>query len=186
MHPSVLCLSWCKLSWQGAGTGLIGLAAAHVCAPAELVLTDVESHVDLLKLNAANNPVPGCNIKVEAYHWGQESPIPGSSSSNSSNSNSSNSSNSGSAFDVILGGDLAYNPGLYGPLVNALETCSDAHTVTYLGVTRSDTTQGFFKLLHERGFEFYRLPDWETEGKGNTGDVQSYGLFVIFKERPAL
>ena len=185
MGPSVLCVSWCKLSWQGAGTGLIGLAAAHVCAPTELVLTDVESHVDLLKLNAANNPVPGCNIKVEAYHWGQESPIPGSSSSNSSNSNSnSNSSNSGSAFDVILGGDLAYNPGLYGPLVNALETCSDAHTVTYLGVTRSDTTQGFFKLLRERGFEFYRLLDWETEGKGNTGDVQPYGLFVIFKERP--
>jgi hypothetical protein len=85
---------------------------------------------------------------------------------------------------VILGGDLAYNPGLYGPLVNALETCSDAHTVTYLGVTRSDTTQGFFKLLRERGFEFYRLLDWETEGKGNTGDVQPYGLFVIFKERP--
>jgi hypothetical protein len=71
-------------------------------------------------------------------------------------------------------------------LVDALDACSDAHTTTYLGVTRSDTTQGFFRLLHEKGFAYGRLPDWETEGKGDTGDVQSYGLFVIFKERPLL
>jgi hypothetical protein len=136
--------------------------------PAELVLTDVESHLDLLRINAEANAVPGCDVMVEAYEWGKEAPVPGG----------------GGAFDVILGGDLAYNPGLYGPLVGALDACSDAHTLTYLCVTRSDTNRGFFELLYKRGFEYFRIPDWETEGKSEVGDVCSYGLFVIFKERP--
>ena len=152
--------------WQGAGVGMVGLAAAQVGAPAEIVLTDVESHIDLLRTNAEANAVPGCCIKVEAYQWGLG--VPGG----------------GGAFDVILGGDLAYNPGLYAPLAASLDACSDAHTVTYLGVTRSDTRQDFFQELHKRGFECCRIPDWETEGKSDLGDVSVYGLFVIFKERP--
>ena len=37
----------------GSGTGLLGLAVAASCAPAEVVITDLESHCDLIRFNCA-------------------------------------------------------------------------------------------------------------------------------------
>jgi predicted nicotinamide N-methyase len=117
-----------------------------------------------LNHNANANPVEGCTIRVEAYDWGTENAA-------------------GAAFDVILGGDLAYNPGLYAPLINVLLKNSDEHTLIFLGVTRSDTERGFYLLLRQAGFEYYRIPDRELEGKCDAGAVTNFGIFIIFRAR---
>lgn len=90
----------------GAGTGLLGLGACCLFEPAELVLSDLESHVALLKRNAEGNhaltkkqhisSASETVIRVEAYDWGEAGAA----------------ARLGGPFDVILGGDLAYNPEL--------------------------------------------------------------------------
>ena len=161
----------------GAGTGLIGLAAAHVCVPAELVLTDVESHLALLAANARANAPAGCRCLVEPYDWFSveeiqtgRRPLPGS---------------TGKCFDVILGGDLAYNPLLYKPLVAAIDAASDQHTIIFLGVSNRADTRCYIPLgIGPRGsaliiFFFLRLPEvtppWDsgsfsTQPDSATGD----------------
>ena len=166
----------------GSGTGLAGLAVAACCAPEEVVITDLESHCDLLRFNcdrwtaqqqkeqqgaggseqSEQGPLP--RVRVEAYDWADEPPSPSSSSSSSS-----------SSFDFIVGSDLAYNPSLYAPLIRALAANSSAHTVTLLGVTRSDTGAGFWSALGAAGFEFYRVPDWELAREKPT----------MFQQRPS-
>lgn len=157
----------------GAGTGLIGLTAAHLCSPRELILTDLASHLPLLRANVDAN-IPGWNtveaqsghllVKVEEYDW-------------------SKSSDFGPRFDIILGGDLAYNPHLYGPLIQAIKRNSDKHTLTFLGVTRTDTKPSFYRALVDEGFEYFRIPDWEVEGKSEAGALNNFGLLIIFLRR---
>mmetsp|Transcript_16689 Transcript_16689/g.34026 ORF Transcript_16689/g.34026 Transcript_16689/m.34026 type:complete len:252 (+) Transcript_16689:56-811(+) len=163
----------------GAGTGLLGLGASCLLRPAELVLSDLENHTALLKRNADANKImygegggafasEGTVVRVEAYDWNKAEAA----------------GRLAGPFDVILGGDLAYNPGLYRPLVAAITANSDEHTITWLGVTRSDTGLAFFAELEIQGFEYYRIPDWETEGKSEGGHVGNFGIFTIFKKRP--
>mmetsp|Transcript_24928 Transcript_24928/g.56142 ORF Transcript_24928/g.56142 Transcript_24928/m.56142 type:complete len:252 (+) Transcript_24928:103-858(+) len=146
----------------GAGTGVLGLAAAHICHPKVTVLTDLESYLPLLRENVDRNRACSSDIQAVAYDWNSDPAL-------------------GAPFDFILGGDLAYNPNLYRPLIRALSMNSDAHTVIYLGVTRSDTGIGFYKLLDTSGFDYYRIPDWELAGKSESGSSRNFGLLVIFR-----
>ena len=56
----------------GSGTGLVGLAAARICEPAEVCLTDLDSHVECMKNNVAQNAATStsdCVVNVKAYDW---------------------------------------------------------------------------------------------------------------------
>jgi predicted nicotinamide N-methyase len=165
----------------GSGIGFPGLLAAKMCSPKEMLFTDLNSHIDLLRQNveavelmkhinlsdsAGLEPgrVSQTKLLVEPYDWNQTETSFGK-------------------FDVILGSDLVYNPALYPLLIRAILLHSSPHTVTYLGVTKSDTNRNFFKQLQANDLEFYRIPDWEMEGKSNAGSTRNFGIFVIFMKR---
>ncbi|CBJ26565.1 conserved unknown protein [Ectocarpus siliculosus] len=147
----------------GSGTGLVGLAAARFGPPLEVVITDLESHVDICKRNVASQDDMGaqglCSVRVEAYDWSSEVPeelgeVP---------------------FDVILATDVAYYEHLYAPFVQALERTAGQHTLVLLGVTRTDTGPAFFDALDKAGF-VYNLVD-QASHKG-------FGLFTVQREQP--
>ncbi|CAM9945424.1 unnamed protein product [Ectocarpus sp. 13 AM-2016] len=146
----------------GSGTGLVGLAAARFGPPLEVVITDLESHVDICKRNVAAQDDMGaqdlCSVRVEAFDWSSEVPeelgeVP---------------------FDVILATDVAYYENLYAPFVQALERTAGEHTLVLLGVTKTDTGPAFFDALDKAGF-VYNLVD-QASHKG-------FGLFTVHREQ---
>ncbi|CAM9096186.1 unnamed protein product [Ectocarpus sp. 4 AP-2014] len=161
----------------GSGTGLVGLAAARFGPPLEVVITDLESHVDICKRNVAAQDDMGaqastcftcpclttkglCSVRVQAFDWSSEVPeelgeVP---------------------FDVVLATDVAYYEHLYAPFVqaSALERTAGQHTLVLLGVTRTDTGPAFFDALDKSGF-VYNLVD-QASHKG-------FGLFTVHREQ---
>lgn len=178
----------------GSGTGLCGLALATICQPVEVVVTDLQTHVELMERNIARwqqqladqaDPADSTD-PAERKHQaeGQCRSHPPSVIAAEFDWDK-DAAHLRPPFDVVLGTDLAYREELFLPVVRALLAASDAHTVTLLGVTRSDTGPAFFDLLRQHGFEYYRVPDWEMKGKSESGAVANFGLFFIFKQRGA-
>eukprot|EP00903_Cladosiphon_okamuranus_P006221 g6112.t2 len=151
-----------RLLELGSGTGLVGLAAARFGPPQEVVITDLESHVDICTSNVARDAATGaqglCAVRVEAYDWSGEVPD----------------SLGAVPFDVILGTDVAYYEHLYAPFVQALERTAGPDTLVLLGVTRTDTGPAFFDALDKAGF-VYNLVD-QASHKG-------FGLFTVCREQ---
>jgi hypothetical protein len=79
-------------------------------------------------------------------------------------------------FDIILGSDVAYQKGLYDPLISSLLHFSNEQTIALIGVTMADTTPEFFHKLTRAGFEYRRLADhlMEPEFRGTM-----FGIFMI-------
>ncbi|CAM9172170.1 unnamed protein product, partial [Hapterophycus canaliculatus] len=48
----------------GSGTGLAGLAAARFGPPLEVVITDLESHVDICRRNAGRDAATGAQARL--------------------------------------------------------------------------------------------------------------------------
>lgn len=149
----------------GSGTGLVGLAAARFGPPREVVITDLESHLDMCRSNVDRNAASTATnqdcckvIRVEKYDWSGEVPaqlgvVP---------------------FDIILGTDVAYYEHLYDPFIRALDRTAGPNTLILLGVTRTDTGPAFFDALDKAGFEYNLVEQASHKG---------FGLFSVFRER---
>eukprot|EP00904_Undaria_pinnatifida_P005369 jgi/Undpi1/1962/HiC_scaffold_12.g05349.m1 len=147
----------------GSGTGLVGVAAARFGPPAEVVITDLESHLDICRKNVTrnveDNETGSCPVKVQAYDWTEKVPA----------------ELGAMPFDIILGTDVAYYEHLYTPFIEALDRTAGPDTLILLGVTRTDTGPDFFDALDKAGFE-YNLVDQATH--------KGFGLFTVCRERP--
>lgn len=160
----------------GSGNGFLAICmlALYKDIWNEFVVTDVESHLDLIETTLHANPhlVGDTNVTVMQHLWGEFHP-----STDSSSCSIQNEVNNGTfKFDVIIGSDVAYRQELYDPLISSLKQFSHAKTVCLIGVTMNDTRPQFFHKLREAGFRYERLADWllEPEYRGNT-----FGIFVI-------
>ncbi|CAM9884417.1 unnamed protein product, partial [Phaeothamnion confervicola] len=167
----------------GCGTGLVGLAAAFFGPAKEIVLTDLASHLGLVRANVERNRhrlssaersggagIEGIAAAAAAtavcaveYSWGHDAAhlVP--------------------PFDVVLATDasVAYFPHLHDPLIAALRDTTDCDSVVILGVTRIDTGPDFFRKLEKAGFEYYALGE---EAFGSDYRGSGFGLFTVFRQ----
>lgn len=111
----------------GSGTGLVGLCIASAqsgFAPMEVVISDQEDHLGLIRRNARANglrldgdggaladssaanpspiPLPGPQLRIQEFDWVSGAGVAGMGAR---------------PFDVVLGTDVAYCTQLYEPVV---------------------------------------------------------------------
>lgn len=166
----------------GSGNGFLAICMLALCQDIwnDFVITDVESHLDLIETTLQANPhlvVGDTNVTVMKHLWGEFNQSP-----NSTFSIQDQVHNGSFKFDVIIGSDVAYRQELYDPLISSLKQFSHAKTVCLIGVTMNDTQPLFFHKLREAGFRYERLADWllEPEYRSTT-----FGMFVIQRKRPS-
>jgi methylase of polypeptide subunit release factors len=145
----------------GAGTGLLGLAAAALWGT-EVMLTDLPAIVPNLARNAAANEGAigerGGSASAEVLDWSSVGP--------------------GGGFDIVIAADPLYAPEHAGWLAEAIDGRlgggEGARAVVGFPL-RDETTRGFGEALKlglgERGFELVRegekegFDDWEVNGE---------------------
>ncbi|KAJ3091124.1 hypothetical protein HK102_001592 [Quaeritorhiza haematococci] len=154
----------------GAGTGLVGLFIAKYCAEAlgmdELVLTDLQTALPLLRKNAELNGFHVCDWKETTGASGGECLGHGENEGTSRLSNDTSSTagnvdvfveplewgNQNHAqrlqppFDLVIGSDLVYFPHLFPPLIETLRDICDEETEVIIGyrVRQLCKEEGFF------------------------------------------
>jgi hypothetical protein len=147
----------------GSGNGLLSVCLGAVANDliSELVVTDLDDHLDLIQRTIDDNPniFESDLLNVIEHKWGDFQNF------------------QGEKFDFIFGSDLAYWD-LQEPLIKSLKYFSHENTTSLIGVTMHDTKSSFFSRLRENGFIYDRIPDHAMSGefRGTT-----FGLFVIRK-----
>jgi 2-polyprenyl-3-methyl-5-hydroxy-6-metoxy-1,4-benzoquinol methylase len=145
----------------GSGSGLVGLAAAYLCSPASVHITDCKSHVEICQQNADENRhlTGACDVRVFELDW--------------TDPESAKKRGLHPSYDVILATDVVYFAELYEPFIKALDMCAGPGCLGLIGVTRSDTEPAFFDALSEAGFAYYLI-----QGFGS-----NFGMFTVFRRR---
>ena len=126
--------------------------------PKSIHVTDIESHVDLIRQNIElNNAQKCCNSCV--YDWLQ--------------------SDTG-VYDIILAFECVYKEELYEGLINSMSRLCHSNTIIFLGLTRSFSKPYFFNILSQRGFQYMLIPqECFEEQYGADFANGNLGLFVI-------
>ncbi|RHX97034.1 hypothetical protein DYB25_003607 [Aphanomyces astaci] len=153
----------------GSGTGLVGLAMAHM-GPSRVIVTDLDTHVASMERNVVRNAElfpPSTKVEVVALDW---------------TTFTAADARALTPIDWIVGTDIAYLPEFYAPLLRTLELLVVPSTTRILlGLGRHDTDMRFFRMLAEAGYEYYKISDAlvgpEYRGK-------DFGLFDIRKASP--
>ena len=160
----------------GSGNGFLAICFLALVRDRwkELVITDVASHLELIRRTLDANPLltADSNITVMEHKWGEfVEPT------DSENKTLQDEVQDGSyKFDVIIGSDVAYRSALYDPLIASLQRYCHESTVALIGVTMNDTQPLFFHKLRDAGFWYERIADWmmEPEFRGTT-----FGIFAL-------
>jgi len=160
----------------GSGNGLLAICFLALTKHywKELVITDVESHLELIQTTLDANPhlTADSNVTVMEHKWGEFEECQGT----CEKSIQDGVKDGTYKFDLIIGSDVAYREALYDPLIESLQRFCHAKTVALIGVTMNDTKPLCFHKLRKAGFKYERLADWlmEPEFRGT-----SFGIFVI-------
>lgn len=186
----------------GSGNGCLSicLAASARDVISELIVTDLEDHLELIRRNInRNNHVMdlrsstlsstatttakyGKTVKtiIMEHQWGKYSNNDSSNNNHNHKDSIQHQLQTGiKKFDFIFGSDLAYEETLYQPLISSLLKFSHESTVSLIGVCMHDTTPQFFTDLRLAGFRYERIADHEMDVKFR-GNI--FGLFVIWKK----
>lgn len=147
----------------GAGTGVCGLVAAARGAPA-VVLTDEETHLPLLRENAAAAAAEG--VTVAEYRWGAEpgdAVLPG-----------------GRRADLVVASDVVYDPAAYADVVAAFDRVADDGALILLAFERRTPKElEFFRLLGER-YDYVRVDDSDLDEQYRADDI---AVFRVTRRR---
>ena len=133
----------------GAGTGIVGLAAAASGAHLRVVLTDLPSVLPLLEQNVAQNrdALGETELFVTSLRWDDDREL-------------REAARRFGPFDLIVGGDLLYRPQVVTPLLTALGALAGVETTVLLAASLShspETIRLFSKRAEESGFVVERL-----------------------------
>ncbi|KAL3810940.1 hypothetical protein ACHAXA_001113 [Cyclostephanos tholiformis] len=192
----------------GSGHGflsacLLALVASHHGIPLdELVVTDVDDHLDLVsrtlranshvwdRLNVLRAAVGGAARTSEEYRGGLLGTRRDMRRSSATrvlvaehlwgefDPADSYIMQSDKKYDFIFGSDVAYRNSLHGPLISSLVKFSHRHTLSLIGVTMTDTQPAFFELLTASGFRYEKLADHLLEREFRGGN---FGIIAIQK-----
>eukprot|EP00455_Lapot_gusevi_P011822 TRINITY_DN1552_c0_g1_i1.p1 TRINITY_DN1552_c0_g1~~TRINITY_DN1552_c0_g1_i1.p1 ORF type:complete len:223 (+),score=31.94 TRINITY_DN1552_c0_g1_i1:113-781(+) len=132
-----------KVIELGSGTGICGIVCALLGA--NVTLTDIGKHIDLLKQNVQENAGDAAErIQVFEYPWGKERAELGWLDA---------------SYDFILGSDIIYDANYFDDLIQSLLELSSAKTVTLLAFQKRDPADlmlFFHKLGHH--FRYVKVP----------------------------
>ena len=146
-----------RIAEVGCGTGLLGLVVSRIAQGAkEVVLTDRELALPLLKVNVDEQPTEGhVPVRVAQLDWTSQSDAEAL-----------------GTFDLILIADCVVWPELFAPLVNTLERISHSETQIILAYERRNFDQevNFFALLGEK-FSFRDVPAEEQDDLYKADDL---------------
>lgn len=159
----------------GSGTGYVGLMTAVAFQPAQVILTDLDTHIECLQKNIDSNAKhvnKTTQVRAMELSWGS-----------SEQEDTVLKFLEGSNVDIILGTDVAYLRDLYEPLLHTLVRLSTTNTMILFGMNRTDTNIQFFKRLEEEGFEYYKISDHRLLSQHQGTD---FGLFEIKRRVPQL
>ena len=169
----------------GSGNGLLSvcfMALAKDCV-SQLVVTDLDDHLELIRQTIAANPLiidssDSSKVLVMEHEWGRFV------ARNDDTSREAQVQQAKCTFDCIIGSDVAYHPSLYKPLIASLQAYFNNKTVALLGFTMLDTSTEFFDMLRQAGFSYERIPDALIESKEFRGST--FGLFFVRRQKPRL
>jgi hypothetical protein len=144
----------------GSGNAMAGLLIDRLYDPKEIVISDMESHMDHIKHNIGlNEDLLRC--KGITFDWCKPPTDIGK-------------------FDIVLAFECVYNEDLYAPLINALKISCHKASIVFLGLTRLFAKPSFFQMLLDNGFVYTMIPQesapLEYRNETNGRDI---GLFVI-------
>ncbi|GLD96582.1 hypothetical protein PINS_up005265 [Pythium insidiosum] len=154
----------------GSGTGYVGLLAAACFQPAQVVLTDLASHLDCMQRNIDGNRTavqPGVHVRAAELCWGCDA---------HEDALLASLGVTGRGVDIVLGTDIAYLTEFYEPILHTLRRITHSETLVLIGLNRSDTGMQFFRRLEQEGFEYYKLSDRQLPREHRGKD---FGLFQI-------
>ncbi|KAJ3272288.1 hypothetical protein HDV01_005827 [Terramyces sp. JEL0728] len=134
----------------GAGTGLVGIALAHLLPNSTITLTDQESVAPLLKFNVESAKLP--NLKAEILDWKQPPLL--------------------DQYDMIIMSDLITWPELYTPLVNTIDLlCSNDTLIVFSHECRSfEKEQKFYQKLSKK-FKFKNVDENDQDPVYRSDDL---------------
>ncbi|KAL1518682.1 hypothetical protein AB1Y20_002969 [Prymnesium parvum] len=126
----------------GAGTGVVGLAAAASGAFGHVVLTDMPSVLPLTRSNVEANAeaVRPARVSVAQLRWDSAADL-----------------TAGAAygpFDLLVGGDLLYRPQVVAPLLHALRVLVQAQTVVILAASIQHSPETLRLFVDEASAHF--------------------------------
>lgn len=153
----------------GAGAGLCGLVA-YAAGAKDVVLTDTEEHIDLLKQNIElNSGGPGCafpgavgTIRAQELVWGDDAQIAAIGD-----------------VDLVLGADIVYNPAAFPALVRTLGLLlrsGGGEALIAFTYRKAEERQFFAQLLDAR-LAARRIPPSQLHPDSRAGD--DMGVFLI-------
>ena len=146
-----------KIIELGAGTGLVSILINKLYQPEVLLVTDLESHIDLIRENIAINNCTKC--VPQSFDWKIDKM---------------------GKYDVVLIFECVYNSDLYIPLINAIDDISNMSTIIFLGLTRLFAKPTFFQLLRDRGFKYTMIPEESLPAEYGAEFIDNnVGLFVV-------
>ena len=158
----------CRLLDLGAGTGIVGLAAAVSGGFARVVLSDLPTVVPLLERNAAANAsaVPAHTaLEVLPLAWEDARMLQRVAARG--------------PFELIVGGDLLYRPPVVAPLLHALRQLAGPSTTVLLAASLQhspETIRLFARAAKDAGFVVERLTDDAMEEEWHSPEVRMLRL----------
>jgi predicted nicotinamide N-methyase len=122
----------------GSGTGICGLACAMMQPRLRVVLSDLRSHLGLIRTNIDANNTP--NVICEEIDWF--------------------SPKNSTKYDLVIGSDVVYEPDLFEPLLNTLDLVTTPNSIVFLcNELRMTRDLQFYKLAQKKGWTLTILPE---------------------------
>lgn len=120
----------------GAGTGLVSILIDKIFTCESIVVTDLNSHIPLIKRNIALNDANCCT--AFPFDWCKDDL---------------------GTFDIVLVLECVYSESLYEALVGSFDRLCTEKTIVFLGLTRLFAKPFFFSLLKRRGYLYTLIPE---------------------------
>ena len=123
----------------GSGTGICGLACALMSEKLRVTLSDLDSHLPLIRTNIDINATT--NVYCEEIDWFN--------------------STDEKKYDMVIGSDCVYDVELFEPLLDTLDKVTTKDSVVFLcNELRMTRDLGFYKIAQRKGWTLTILPEY--------------------------
>lgn len=131
----------------GSGTGICGLACGLMKPEVSVTLSDLHSHLPLIKTNIDINNTR--NVRCEEIDWFR--------------------STDEKKYDMVIGTDCVYDTRLFEPLLDTLDKVTTTKSTVFMcNELRMIRDLGFYKIAQKRGWTLTILPEYMMDKESFT------------------